>query len=79
MTDVPSRRRWAILATIIACEFVAELDTSIVNIALPTLGRSLHAGATELQWVVDAYVVVFASLLLFCGSIVDRVGKCEGR
>ncbi len=74
MTDVPSRRRWAILATIIACEFVAELDTSIVNIALPSLGRSLHADATELQWVVASYVVVFASLLLFCGSIVDRVG-----
>lgn len=68
------RRRWWILATIIVCEFVAELDTSIVNVAIPSLGRALHANATELQWVVDAYVIVFASLLLFCGSVVDRIG-----
>src|SRR5438067_3208419 len=71
----PARsRRWAILATIIAFEFVIELDTSIVNIALPTLGRQLHASTSELQWVVDSYVLVLASLLLFTGTIVDRIG-----
>ncbi|HTD80502.1 MAG TPA: MFS transporter [Chloroflexota bacterium] len=69
-----SSRRWAILATIIAFEFVIELDTSIVNIALPTLGRQLHASTSELQWVVDSYVLVLASLLLFTGTIVDRIG-----
>lgn len=69
-----TRRRAAILATIIACEFVAELDTSIVNIAIPSLGRALHADATELQWVVTSYVIVFAALLLFCGGVVDRIG-----
>lgn len=70
----PSGRRWAILGTIIAFEFVIELDTSIVNIALPTLARQLHASISQLQWVVDSYVLVLASLLLFTGTIVDRVG-----
>ncbi|MEA2313818.1 MAG: hypothetical protein QOI03_510, partial [Solirubrobacteraceae bacterium] len=73
-TEQRRDRRWAILATIIAFEFVIELDTSIVNIALPTLGRQLHASTSQLQWVVDAYVLVLASLLLFTGTIVDRLG-----
>jgi MFS transporter, DHA2 family, methylenomycin A resistance protein len=50
------------------------VDTTIVNIALPAMGRSLHAGLDSLQWVVDGYVVMLASLLLSGGALADRFG-----
>ena len=53
---------------------MVSLDNTVVNVALPTLVGHLHAGATQLQWVVDAYTLVFASLLLTAGSFGDRVG-----
>jgi EmrB/QacA subfamily drug resistance transporter len=52
-----------------------NLDTTIVNIALPTLSRELHATTSQLQWVVDAYNLVFASLLLVSGNLSDRFGR----
>src|SRR4051794_40472052 len=54
--------------------FMVILDTTVVNVALPVLGRSLHAGTDELQWVIDAYAVVFAALLVSMGSLADRAG-----
>src|SRR5947199_10842963 len=50
------------------------LDATIVNVALPSIGRDLGGGVSSLQWVVDAYTVVFAGLLLSCGSLGDRLG-----
>ncbi len=50
------------------------LDATIVNVALPSIGRDLGGGVSGLQWVVDAYTVVFAGLLLSAGSIGDRLG-----
>src|SRR5262249_41960220 len=55
--------------------FVINLDITIVNVALPTLVRELHASNSQLQWVVDAYSLVFASLLLAAGSLSDRLGR----
>jgi MFS family permease len=51
------------------------MDNSIVNVALPTLQRDLGASTSQLQWVVDAYILVFAALLLTMGSLSDRFGR----
>jgi EmrB/QacA subfamily drug resistance transporter len=68
-------RRWAILAVLCASVFVVVLDGTIVNVALPTLARDLDASTSDLQWIVDSYVLVFAGLLIAAGSIGDRFGR----
>jgi EmrB/QacA subfamily drug resistance transporter len=55
--------------------FIVGLDITVVNIALPSIGRDLHADISGLQWTVDAYTVVMASLLMFSGSMADRLGR----
>src|SRR5919201_2794117 len=69
------RQKPLILASLLLAAFVVNLDTSILNVALPTLVRELHASTSQLQWIVDAYTLVFASLLLAAGSLSDRVGR----
>src|SRR5437764_6958582 len=69
------RRRPLILVSLLLAAFAINLDTTIVNVALPTLVRELHASNTQLQWIVDAYSLVFAALLLAAGSLSDRVGR----
>jgi EmrB/QacA subfamily drug resistance transporter len=69
------RARPLILVSLLLAAFVVNLDTTIVNVALPTLVRELHASTSQLQWVVDAYNLVFAALLLASGSLSDRVGR----
>jgi EmrB/QacA subfamily drug resistance transporter len=64
-----------ILTALLLAAFVINLDTTIVNVALPALVRELHATTTQLQWVVDAYNLVFAALLLTFGSLSDRFGR----
>ena len=54
---------------------VIVIDNTIVNVALPTLVRDLGTSITDLQWVVDAYTLVFAGLLLTAGSLGDRFGR----
>ena len=51
------------------------MDNTILNVALPTLVRTLHASSSELQWIVDSYAMVFAGLLLVGGSLADRIGR----
>jgi EmrB/QacA subfamily drug resistance transporter len=68
-------RKPLILAALLLAAFAINLDTTIVNVALPTLVRELHASNTQLQWIVDAYNLVFAALLLASGSLSDRVGR----
>jgi EmrB/QacA subfamily drug resistance transporter len=68
-------RKPVILISLLVAAFVINLDTTIVNVALPTLVRELHATTTQLQWIVDAYNLVFAALLLAAGSLSDRVGR----
>jgi EmrB/QacA subfamily drug resistance transporter len=55
--------------------FLAVVDNTIVNVALPTMSEQLHASNSQLQWVVDAYSLIFAGLLLVCGSLGDRYGR----
>jgi EmrB/QacA subfamily drug resistance transporter len=60
---------------LLVAAFAINLDTTIVNVALPTLARELHASNSQLQWIVDAYNLVFAAFLLAAGSLSDRVGR----
>jgi EmrB/QacA subfamily drug resistance transporter len=64
-----------VLAVLLVAAFAINLDSTIVNVALPSLVRELHATTTQLQWVVDAYNLVFAALLLTSGSCSDRFGR----
>ncbi len=66
-------RWWALVALCLA-ELLVMVDNTIVNVALPSLGRSLDAGVSGLQWIVDAYTLVFAGLLLTGGYLGDRFG-----
>src|SRR2546427_7989515 len=69
------RSKPMILAALLLAAFAINLDTTMVNVALPSLVRELHATTTQLQWVVDAYNLVFAALLLTFGSLSDRLGR----
>jgi EmrB/QacA subfamily drug resistance transporter len=71
----PAATRWLALAVLCVSLLIVTLDNTVLNTALPTLVRDLHATTTELQWIVDAYVMVFAGLLLVAGSLADRVGR----
>ena len=71
----PNPRRWQILAVLCISLFVIVMDNTIVNVALPTLARELDAGTSSLQWIVDAYTLVFAGLLLAAGGLGDRFGR----
>src|SRR5690349_8821680 len=64
-----------ILVSLLIAAFAINLDTTIVNVALPTLERQMHATNTQLQWIVDAYNLVFAALILASGSASDRLGR----
>jgi EmrB/QacA subfamily drug resistance transporter len=67
--------RSLVLISLLLAAFAINLDTTIVNVALPTLVRELHATNSQLQWIVDAYNLVFAALLLAAGSLSDRIGR----
>jgi len=69
------RSKAMILIALLLAAFLVNLDTTLVNVALPALTRDLHATTTQLQWVVDAYNLVFAALLLTSGSLSDRFGR----
>jgi EmrB/QacA subfamily drug resistance transporter len=64
-----------ILASLLLAAFLINVETTIVNVALPTLVRQLHATDSQLQWVVDAYNLVFAASVLAAGSLSDRFGR----
>jgi EmrB/QacA subfamily drug resistance transporter len=69
------RRKPVILISLLLAAFVINLDTTIVNVALPTLVRDLHASNSQLQWVVDAFNLLFAASVLAMGSLSDRFGR----
>jgi DHA2 family methylenomycin A resistance protein-like MFS transporter len=71
---VTPRRRVLVLAAVCLGQFMLQLDTTIVNVALPSIARSLHATTSGLQWVVDGYILALASLLLSSGRMGDRSG-----
>src|SRR3954466_13505592 len=80
MTQVSPRdgrlnRKPLILISLLLAAFVINLDTTIVNVALPSLVRELHASNSQLQWVVDAFNLLFAGSVLAAGSLSDGFGR----
>lgn len=69
------RRRWWTLVALSVSLLIIIIDDTIINVAVPTLQRELGASASALQWIVDAYIVVFAGLLLTMGALGDRFGR----
>ena len=69
------RRRWAILAVLCLSLVLIVMDNTILNVALPSLVNDLGATNSQLQWIVDSYVLVFAGLLLTAGALGDRFGR----
>lgn len=69
------RGKLGVLATVCAAVLVINLDTTIVNVALPSISRELSAGTRQLQWVVDGYNLAFAGLVLAAGGLSDRFGR----
>lgn len=74
MTEYPNRR-WASLAVLSVASVVIGLDTTVLNVALPTLARDLHATTSELQWFASSYLLVLAVVLLPAGLLGDLVGR----
>src|SRR6266508_2711371 len=68
-------RKWWTLITVSIATFMLLLDITIVNVALPEIERDLGASLTDLQWVVDSYVLALAALTLMAGSLADRLGR----
>jgi EmrB/QacA subfamily drug resistance transporter len=71
----PDPSRWKALALLAVADFVVVLDATIVNVALPSIGRSLHASTSELSWVVSAYILAFGGLLMLGGRLADLFGR----
>jgi EmrB/QacA subfamily drug resistance transporter len=71
----PDPRRWQALALVCVAMFMTVLDVSIVNVALPSIGRSLHFSEANLQWVVTAYAITFGGFLLLGGRAADLLGR----
>lgn len=71
----PPSSSTAILVVLCACSYLVVLNSSSLNVALPTIDRDLGATSSELQWIVASYSLVFASLLFTCGTIGDRIGR----
>jgi EmrB/QacA subfamily drug resistance transporter len=73
--ELSRRRRIAVLLICSMSLLIVGLDVTIVNVALPSIGRDLHAPLSGLQWTIDAYTLVLASLLMLSGSTADRLGR----
>lgn len=69
------RRRLVVLGICSVSLFMTYVDATILNVALPTIGRAFDVGVSGLQWVADAYLLVLASLLVLAGSVADRIGR----
>src|SRR5215470_3890736 len=67
--------RWWTLAVLCLSLLIIGVDNTILNVALPTLQRDLNATSSQLQWIVDAYMLVFAGVLLTAGALGDRFGR----
>src|SRR5205807_5432718 len=75
MEPLSRRRRLLVLGICSMSLLIVGLDTTIVNVALPAIHSSFHASLSGLQWTIDAYTLVLASLLMLAGSTADRIGR----
>jgi EmrB/QacA subfamily drug resistance transporter len=75
MPELSHRRRMLVLAICCMSLLIVSLDNTVLNVALPSMQRDLHASTSGLQWTIDAYALVLASLLMLAGSTADRIGR----
>ncbi|GAA4681412.1 MFS transporter [Frondihabitans cladoniiphilus] len=77
MTDLPRRytHKYGILAICCMSLFIASMDATVVNVALPSIGKELHSTISGLQWTIDGYTLVIASFLMLSGSTADKFGR----
>ncbi|MYR40921.1 MFS transporter [Streptomyces sp. SID5910] len=75
MPELSHRRRLLVLAICCMSLLIVSIDNTILNVALPSMQRDLHASTSGLQWAVDAYTLVLAALLMLAGSTADRIGR----
>ena len=75
MPELSRQRRYLVLAICCLSLFIVGLDSTIVNVALPDIGRDFRAPVSGLQWTIDAYTLVLAALLMLSGSTADRLGR----
>ncbi|OIJ64929.1 MFS transporter [Streptomyces mangrovisoli] len=75
MPELSHRRRFLVLAICCMSLLIVSLDVTVLNVALPSMQRDLHASTSGLQWTIDAYTLVLASLLMLAGSTADRIGR----
>jgi EmrB/QacA subfamily drug resistance transporter len=75
LPELSSQRKYLVLAICCLSLFIVGLDTTIVNVALPAIGRDFRASVSGLQWTLDAYMLVIASLLMLSGAAGDRLGR----
>ena len=74
-TAESSTWRWWTLTAVCAATFMLLVDVTIVQVALPTIQRHLHSSFSDLEWVIDAYALSLASVILSAGSLADRYGR----
>ncbi|WP_077796123.1 MFS transporter [Streptomyces sp. JHA26] len=75
MPELTRRRRMLVLAICCMSLLIVSIDNTILNVALPSMQRDLHASTSGLQWAIDAYTLVLAALLMLSGSTADRIGR----
>jgi EmrB/QacA subfamily drug resistance transporter len=75
MPELTPRRRLLVLAICCMSLLIVSLDNTILNVALPSMRKELHASVAGMQWTIDAYTLVLASLLMLAGSTADRIGR----
>src|SRR3954471_9771936 len=75
MPELSPRRRLLVLAICCMSLLIVSLDNTVLNVALPSVQKELHASTAGLQWTIDAYTLVLASLLMLSGSTADRLGR----
>ncbi|MFF3976879.1 MFS transporter [Streptomyces sp. NPDC001828] len=75
MSEPTHRRRMLILAICCMSLLIVSLDNTVLNVALPSMQKELHADVSGMQWTIDAYTLVLASLLMLSGSTADRIGR----
>jgi DHA2 family methylenomycin A resistance protein-like MFS transporter len=74
-TEAPPAGVWVAVAVLAGAQALAVMSTTVVSVALPDIGRGLHASASATLWIVDAYVIVYSALLVVGGTIGDRRGR----
>ena len=74
-TSHRDRKRWVVFGVLSLSLFIISIDNSVLNLALPSISKDLGASAGQLQWITDAYILVFAALLLTMGAIGDQYAR----